>query len=123
VHSATGCDPGKHGEVTTYGSVTVIDDVTNSTTNIFDLEAFGPNGIVVNTASDKIYVTNGNTSTGSGDGGVTVIDGSTNSFIHVTDPNANTTICTSRPRLGSDLAVDPKPATFILPTSAAATLP
>jgi YVTN family beta-propeller protein len=71
---------GKNG--TNAGSVTILDGVTNSTTNIVDANAFSPHAMAVNSISGKIYVANANN--------VTVIDGTTNSLITISDPNAKT---------------------------------
>ena len=73
---------------TNVGSGTVIDGATNSTTNIADLN--GPHAVVVNPISNRIYLANANNAGINGNGGVTVVDGFTNSFLTVTDPNAST---------------------------------
>ena len=80
---------GKNG--TNVGSITVIDGVTNSTTNIVDPNAFGPHALSVNPVSDKVYIANVDSISGSGNGGVTLLDGATNSFVTITDPSARTT--------------------------------
>jgi DNA-binding beta-propeller fold protein YncE len=69
------------GSCISYGSVTVIDGTTNSTTTIIDPNAKFPQAVAVNPLTDKIYVANWS-------GNVTVIDGATNSTTTVTDPNA-----------------------------------
>jgi YVTN family beta-propeller protein len=73
------------------GSVTVIDGVTGSTTNVSDPNANTPNSVAVNTATNKVYVANTGSlvyGTGTNSGNVTVIDGATNSTTTVTDANA-----------------------------------
>jgi DNA-binding beta-propeller fold protein YncE len=78
----------------TPGNITVIDGATDSTTTVTDPVALGPGldtrgfGVAVNSVTNKIYVTNENGAVLQQNGGVTVIDGATNSIINVTDPNA-----------------------------------
>jgi Divergent InlB B-repeat domain len=72
-------------------NVTVIDGATNSTTTITDpylapgIDTRGFS-LAVNAATDKIYVADESDSNGKGH--VSVIDGSTNSVVMVTDPDA-----------------------------------
>jgi YVTN family beta-propeller protein len=94
IYVANNGDLGKNG--TNIGSITVIDDTTNSTTNITDANALSPHAVAVNPVSNRIYVANGN-------GSVTVIDGATNSVSTITDPNA---LPCDLSRTGN-LAVDP----------------
>lgn len=96
------------GPCDNFGSITVVDVASNSTTNIYDPVVFGPHGIAVNSSTNKIYVSNFSTTTSSNDGGVTILDGITNSFIHVTDPNAQTGGCYGP--VVDNLAVDPATA-------------
>ena len=79
---------GKNG--TNVGSITVIEGVTNSTTDIVAPNAYGPHAVVVNPLSNKVYVANTNNLARTGNGGVTVIDGETNAVVTVSDPNAQT---------------------------------
>jgi DNA-binding beta-propeller fold protein YncE len=85
------------------GNVTVIDGRTNSTTTVTDPHALAPQDVAVNSLTNKIYVTDANRFVNSvltGNGGVTVINGSTNSVTAVIDPKAMTDI-------PAPLAVDP----------------
>jgi YVTN family beta-propeller protein len=85
------------------GNVTVIDGRTNSTTTVTDPHALAPQDIAVNSLTNRIYVTNANrfvSSALTGNGGVTMINGSTNSVTAVIDPHAKTDI-------PAPLAVDP----------------
>jgi len=78
----------------TPGNITVIDGATDSTTTVTDPVGLGPGldtrgfGVAVNSVTNKIYVTNENGAVLQQNGGVTVIDGATNSIINVTAPNA-----------------------------------
>jgi YVTN family beta-propeller protein len=86
-----------------HGNVTVIDGRTNSTRTVTDPHALAPQDIAVNSLTNKIYVTNANrfvSSALTGNGGVTVINGSTNSTTAIIDPKAITDI-------PAPLAVDP----------------
>jgi len=79
-----------------HGNITVIDGATNSTTTITDPAAYAAGidshgrAVAVNSVTNKIYVANesGTGTVQTPNGGVTVIDGATNSVSHVTDPNA-----------------------------------
>jgi DNA-binding beta-propeller fold protein YncE len=69
------------------GNVTVIDGATNSTTSV----SVGPwpNDLAVNTATNKIYVTSFNPYVLETSTAVSLIDGATNSYVALTDPNAD----------------------------------
>jgi len=76
-------------EGTNHGNVTVIDGATNSITTVTDPNALSPGGpdsrgfaIAVNSATNKIYVSN------EGSNNVTVIDGATNATTTVAEPSA-----------------------------------
>jgi DNA-binding beta-propeller fold protein YncE len=69
------------GSCISYGSVTVIDGTTNSTTTIIDPNAKFPQAVAVNPVTNKIYVANWSSN-------ITVIDGATNSITTLSDPNA-----------------------------------
>jgi DNA-binding beta-propeller fold protein YncE len=77
-----------------HGNITVIDGATNSTTTVNDPVAFGAGidsrgfAVAVNSVTNKIYVANEGGTLLQENGGVTVIDGATNSIVNVTDPNA-----------------------------------
>jgi DNA-binding beta-propeller fold protein YncE len=73
------------------GNVTVVDGATNSTTTVTDPNASGLDAfaVAVDPVTNKIYVANNSIDrAGNNPGNVTVIDGTTNSTITVTDPNA-----------------------------------
>jgi YVTN family beta-propeller protein len=74
------------------GGVTVIDGATGSTSNVRDPSAIAPSAVAVDQETNKIFVANYglNPSTFGpiSPGSVTVIDGSTNSFINLVDTNA-----------------------------------
>jgi DNA-binding beta-propeller fold protein YncE len=67
----------------TKGSISVIDGVTNSVTQVTLSVPQGPASVAVNSSTNKIYVANNAL------GNVTVVDGATNSTTTVTDPNAS----------------------------------
>jgi DNA-binding beta-propeller fold protein YncE len=69
------------------GDVTVIDGATSSTTSV----SVGPwpYDLAVNTASNKIYVTSFNPYVAETGTAVSVIDGATNNYVALTDPNAD----------------------------------
>ena len=69
------------GSCISYGSVTVIDGTTNSTTTIIDPNAKFPQAVAVNPLTNKIYVANWSSN-------ITVIDGATSSITTLSDPNA-----------------------------------
>ena len=82
------------GNGTNRGNITVIDGATNTTTTVTDPAAFAAGidsrgfSVAVNSVTNKIYVANESGTVQQQNGGVTVIDGATNSITHVTDPNA-----------------------------------
>ena len=88
-----------------YGSITVIDGATKTTTNIYDPGVFTPHGIAVDSMRNMIYASNFSTTTVGNNGGETAIDGATNSVLHIVDPNAVTAGC-GEPVV-NNLAVDP----------------
>ena len=70
-------------------SITVIDGVTNATKTVIEPNAAGlqlRNAVAVNPTTNKIYVANGESTTGTGN--VTIIDGASNSATTISDPRA-----------------------------------
>jgi YVTN family beta-propeller protein len=67
----------------TKGSISVIDGVTSSVTQVTLRAPQGPASVAVNSSTNKIYVANNAL------GNVTVVDDATNSTTTVTDPNAS----------------------------------
>jgi len=49
-----------------------------------------PHAVAVNPTFNKIYLANANSAAISGNGGLTIIDGFTNSFVTINHPNVNT---------------------------------
>lgn len=76
------------------GSVTVINGATNSFVSVQDRNAIYPSAVAVDPVTNEIYVANQgdwnpNTNPNGNKGSVTAIDGATNSFVTIIDPNAN----------------------------------
>jgi YVTN family beta-propeller protein len=71
----------------TSNNVTVIDGTNNQTTSIPTGDS--QTAVTVNPVTNKIYAINQSNSSNSNNGGVTVIDGATNTATTVTDPNAS----------------------------------
>lgn len=77
-HSSITC-----GSCFDYGSITVVDGATNTSVTIADPNAKFPQGVAVNSTTNKIYVANNFSDN------VTVLDGATNATTTLTDPNAH----------------------------------
>jgi len=73
------------------GGVTIIDGATNAFVPVKDPNAIAPSALAVDSTTNTIFVANEGSFafSGTNPGCITVIDGSTNSFTTLIDPNAN----------------------------------
>ena len=90
-------------------NVTVIDGVTNATTTLTDPSAVAPVAVAVDSATNRVYVSN----RGIGPGSVTIIDGTTNSFTTVMAPDGATDAAAVNPMTNRIYAGDGSNVTVI----------